>query len=236
MLSTIARSGVLATILACSALADPIAFGNPAFAGIRFGTPFSINWFGGDSTPVTIKLLTGNPAALNEVATLAASHPANVNPVSWIPTASDSIRAGQLYTLSIEQSGLTNYSPMFGIGASTAAPNQIHMAYGAPLPVGTGQYYAYRDVAAPAKRNVDNTGFVLPRYPLNTGTGIADSHAYATGTPGISGSGSGTGAMMRGARATTSPIDGPYNGGSRLALSAVTAVASAGCVLLLSWI
>ncbi|KAL9577122.1 MAG: hypothetical protein Q9212_006571 [Teloschistes hypoglaucus] len=237
MLSTTARSCVLATLLACSTLADPIAFGNPAFAGITFGAPFSIDWFGGDATPVTIKLLTGNPAALNEVATLAVSLPANVKPVSWTPTASDSIRPGQLYTLSIEQSGLTNYSPMFGIGASTTASNQIHMAYGAPLPVGTGHYYAYRDVEAPAKRNVDNTGFVLPRsLALNTGTGLADSHAYATGTPGISGSGSGTGAVIRGAQATTSPIEPPTGEGSRLGLGVVTAMASAGCVLLLSWV
>ncbi|KAL9579380.1 MAG: hypothetical protein Q9203_006717 [Teloschistes exilis] len=238
MLSTTARSCVLATLLACSALADPIAFGNPAFAGITFGAPFSIDWFGGDSTqPVTIRLVTGNPAAFNEVATLAASLPADIKPVSWTPTASDSIRAGQLYALSIEQSGLTNYSPMFGIAASSPASNQVRMAHGAPLPVGTAHYYAYRDVAAPAKRNVDNTGFVLPRsFPFSTGTGIPDSHAYATGTPGISGSGSGTGAMMRGAQATTSPIDnGASSGRARLALSAITAMASAGCVLWLSW-
>lgn len=131
---------------------------------------------------------------------------------------------------------MTNYSPMFGIAASNAASDRHHVAYGAPLPVGTGHYYAYRDAAAPVNRNVYNTGFVLPRsVAINTVTGIPDSRAYATGTPGISGSGSGTGGIMRGAQATTSPIDAAYNGGSRLALGVVTALASAGCVLLLSW-
>lgn len=50
MLSPIARSCFVAALLCTSALAQAIAFGNAAFAGISFGSPFSVNWFGGDGT------------------------------------------------------------------------------------------------------------------------------------------------------------------------------------------
>ncbi|KAL8686721.1 MAG: hypothetical protein Q9218_006915 [Villophora microphyllina] len=242
MLSTLARSCFVAAVFACSAIADAIAFGNPAFAGITFGSPFVIDLFGGDGTAVTIRLLTGNPAALTEVATLAAGAPAD-QVFTWTPAATDSIRPGQLYSLSVEQSGLTNYSPMFGISTPTAASGLFRVQYGAPLPVGTGHYYAIRNVAAPANANVynsefrlANTGFVLPRsIAVNTGTGTSAPRAYATGNAGISGSISGSGAALRGAGTTGSPIAAINHGGSRLALGAMMALVSASCVLLLLW-
>ena len=50
MLSSATGSCFVAALFCTLSLADPIAFGNPAFSGITFGRAFTISWFGGDGT------------------------------------------------------------------------------------------------------------------------------------------------------------------------------------------
>ena len=63
------------------------------------------------------------------------------SPFVWTPTASSTVRSGQLYYLSIHQGGTTNYSPMFGIMAA-AAKAQDEADFGALLPVGRQHHFA----------------------------------------------------------------------------------------------
>lgn len=204
MLSFIPRNCFAAALLCTLSLAEPIAFGNAAFAGITFGRPFTISWYGGDGTPVSIDLLSGNPASLQPVTTLTTSANYSGYAVSWTPVPSQSIQPGQLYALSIVQSGLTNYSPMFGISAATGVSDRVHAAYGAPIPIGTGRYYpiANREVQDHAEaHNSDvasifprNDGSVFPRhegsvFPRNDGSvfprnyGTIFQRDHVTGTP-----------------------------------------------------
>ncbi|KAL8710790.1 MAG: hypothetical protein Q9225_007222 [Loekoesia sp. 1 TL-2023] len=248
MLSSIARNCFAAALLFTPTLAEPIAFGNPAFAGITFGHPFTVSWFGGDGTPVSIDLLTGNAPNLQPVTTLTSNFSGSA--ISWTPIASQSVRTGQLYALSITQSGFTNYSPTFGIGASTASSRQMHGPYGAPVPIGTGRYYpiASRDVPGDSKvHNSDigffGTGAIFPRhYATGTPTESWISLAYMTGTE-ISlayPTGTSTGSIngLRGAAAKTSSSVAPIeNASQKLSLGwfAVVKFLSIGVVLLLLW-
>lgn len=148
------------------------------------------------------------------------------SPYRWTPVASKAIRSGQLYALSIEQSGLTNYSPMFGIGAH-AASDALQVQYGAPVPIGFGRYYPLENRAA--HNDNFNTGAVFPRtegifrhgHPTGTPVGTEVSPAYPTGTPAGSNAppahatGTSTGAvsgLSGAARATYSP---PITGGAQ---------------------
>ncbi|KAI4136710.1 MAG: hypothetical protein LQ341_005488, partial [Variospora aurantia] len=197
MLSSIAATCFTAALLSTSSLASSIAiaFGNPSFDGITFGHPYSITWFGGNGSPATIRLLTGNAAALSTIATLATD--VTASPYTWTPVASQNIPSGQMYALSIEQSGLTNYSPMFGIGQN-AAFDDFQVQYGVPVPIGFGRYYPLKNRAAPEEAkvhntegNVFNTGAVFPRtegvfhqtHATGTPIGTGVIPAYATGTP-----------------------------------------------------
>ncbi|KAL8831020.1 MAG: hypothetical protein Q9170_005470 [Blastenia crenularia] len=261
MLSSITRSCFTAALLFTSSLADSvaIAFANPAFAGITFGQPFTISWFGGDGTPVQIDLLTGNPAILQPVTTLASNYSGSA--ISWTPVPSQSIRSGQLYALSIVQSGLTNYSPMFGIGGSNAVSRQIFNSYGAPVPMGTGRYYpiASRVIQVHAKaHNSDfrlfNTEPILPRhYGTETPTGTGTPYVYGPGTevfyvaaptgtefPAAYATGTTTGSAdsHRGAALeSSSPIAPALSGSSKLSLGwfAVVKAVSSGMIALLLW-
>ncbi|KAI4173163.1 MAG: hypothetical protein LQ343_003090 [Gyalolechia ehrenbergii] len=284
MLSSITRSFFAAALLCTSSLANPIAFGNPAFAGISFGHPFTISWYGGDGTvrltihalrviehahlllltfcgqPVSIELLSGNPASLQPVTTLTSQcfsstcplifltpwFPGNYSgfAVSWTPVPSQSVRAGQLYALSIKQSGLTNYSPMFGISAVTAVSGREPAAYGAPVPIGIGRYYAIanRDVQDHAEVHNSEFGSIFPRQyatGTSTGSGIFHASATGTGTPIGYATGTSTGSIndFRGAAATASPV--PHIGEAQslgLGWSSVVKFLFAGFVSLLLWI
>lgn len=69
------------------------------------------------------------------------------SPYVWTPVASQSVRPGQSYALSIEQSRLTNYSPMFTIGSHAADYNQLQLQFREPVRIGTGHYYPLEDRA-----------------------------------------------------------------------------------------
>lgn len=70
------------------------------------------------------------------------------------------------------QSGLTNYSPFFSIGARAAAP-QLAPAIRAPLPIGTAGYY-------PLQKPMVHDDPAI--YPRNDATGGARRRDVATGT------------------------------------------------------
>ncbi|KAL8771031.1 MAG: hypothetical protein Q9209_003450 [Squamulea sp. 1 TL-2023] len=192
-------------------LADPIAFGNPTFNGIRFGVPFPLQWYGGDGTPVSIILNKGNPASLQQIGSVASEsllgrsfpQPASHNsssvgllssPYTWTPVASPVVQPGVSYVLSIVQSGLTNYSPPFSIGTGASAPALPHMArsYGVPLPAGSAVYYPVQkpmthDDPAIRPRN-GATGVALPRtgatgviVPRHAQSGSLPPGHYSTG-------------------------------------------------------
>lgn len=148
------------------------------------------------------------------------------SPYVWTPVASESVRPNQLYTLSIEQSGLTNYSPMFAIGGAAAAPaalDRMYAAYGVPLPVGTQHYFPLYKRGAPEAAKVHHSelqlfsGGIIPRSfainagaahtAISTGTGPVTPLAYATGyVPQLAyATGSGTGTGIRGGFAQTTP-------------------------------
>ncbi|KAL8696587.1 MAG: hypothetical protein Q9201_007583 [Fulgogasparrea decipioides] len=156
MLSSIANISLVAAVLYTAARADPIAFGNPSFTGITFGSPFSISWYGGDGTPVTINLLDGNPAALKNEA-VVATNVTGTNSFDWTPVISSNVQPGQPLVFQIVQSGLTNYSPTFSIAAPAQAATQLRARYGAPLPVGTAYHYPVRNHVAPKVANVYNS-------------------------------------------------------------------------------
>ncbi|KAL8649759.1 MAG: hypothetical protein Q9210_004208 [Variospora velana] len=285
MLSSIAATCFTAALLSTSSLASSIAiaFGNPSFAGITFGHPYSITWFGGNGSPATIRLLTGNAAALKTVATLASQFPflpffsqrhtladthfiaagVTASPYTWTPVASQSIRSGQLYALSIEQSDLTNYSPMFRIGKH-ATLDDFQLQYGVPVPIGFGRYYPLENRAAPdetkvhnTERNVFNTDSIFPRtervfhQPHATGTRIGTDviPAYATGTPARSNAplayatGTSTGSVsgLRGADMVPGmapqPIIEPASGAPTMSLGwpLVAQLISLACVSVLLW-
>ncbi|KAL9601427.1 MAG: hypothetical protein Q9219_002493 [cf. Caloplaca sp. 3 TL-2023] len=186
MLFSITRSYFAVALLCTSSLADAvaIAFGNPAFAGITFGQPFTITWFGGDGTPVQVDLLTGNPAKLLPVATLASNYSGTA--ISWTPILSEFVLPGGLYALSIVQSGLTNYSPMFGIQDSASRVGQVHAAHNAPVPMGTGRYYPVVKRVEQDNARVLNSdlgffgsGAIVPRHYT---TGIDHPADYITYT------------------------------------------------------
>ncbi|KAL9027033.1 MAG: hypothetical protein Q9196_004386 [Gyalolechia fulgens] len=213
MFSSIIRSCCAAALLWTLSLADPIAFGNPAFAGITFGHPFTVSWHGGDGTPVSISLLSGNAAGLKPVTTLTSNY--SGSSLSWTPVHSQSVRAGQLYALSIIQSGLTNYSPMFGISAATAVSDRVHAAYGAPVPVGTGRYYPIVDRELQNLAGVHHSefgsGFIFPRHHVTgTPTGSEISHAFATGTGTGTPIGYATGISTGSRAAAAAPSPVPY--------------------------
>ncbi|KAL8856546.1 MAG: hypothetical protein Q9178_006861 [Gyalolechia marmorata] len=94
------------------------------------------------------------------------------SPYTWTPVASKVVRPGVLYVLSIVQSGLTNYSPVFSIGASPSASglSLAGRVFDAPLPVGAaGQYPIPRPMEKDNATNSlfprhDATGVVFPRY------------------------------------------------------------------------
>ncbi|KAL8724516.1 MAG: hypothetical protein Q9181_006786, partial [Wetmoreana brouardii] len=153
---SIAGISLIAAVLYTAVRADPIAFGNPSFTDITFGSPFSISWYGGDGTPVTINLLDGNPAALKYEA-MVATNVTGTNIFGWTPVISSNVQPGQLVVLQIVQSGLTNYSPAFSITAPAQAALQLRARYGAPLPVGTAHYYPVRNHVAPKVANVYNS-------------------------------------------------------------------------------
>ncbi|KAL8758090.1 MAG: hypothetical protein Q9184_004034 [Pyrenodesmia sp. 2 TL-2023] len=183
MLSSISSSCFAAALLFVCALANPpaisIAFGNIAYTGITFGKTFSINWYGGDGTPATIRLLTGNAASMQTAATLASKLvgpvdtfsadkfcPAGLtaSPYLWTPVASQSVRPGQSYALSIEQSRLTNYSPMFTIGTHPAEYDQLRLPLRQPVRIGTGHYYPLKDRAVQHNGKAPNSDFgIFPR-------------------------------------------------------------------------
>ncbi|KAI4254407.1 MAG: hypothetical protein L6R42_007204 [Xanthoria sp. 1 TBL-2021] len=191
-----------AALLLTPSLAGPIAFGNPTFNTVRFGVPFPIQWYGGDGTPVTIILNSGNPAALQPVGSVASeslhqrsplgssSHNLSSagllsSPYTWTPVASNVVRPGVSYVLSIVQSGLTNYSPVFSIGARAAGPQLAH-AVRAPLPIGTAGYYPLQkptvqddpaiyprdDATGGIHRRHAATGIIVPQHGP---TGVAPS-------------------------------------------------------------
>ncbi|KAI4139559.1 MAG: hypothetical protein L6R39_006229 [Caloplaca ligustica] len=270
MLSFIAGSCFAAAFLFSSSTASfdqgppAIAFGNSYYTGITFGHPFSIKWFGGDGTPATIRLLGGNVAALQPVITLAAG--LTTSPYVWTPVASQSIRSGQPYVLSIEQSGLTNYSPWFTI-RHAQVDDQLREQHGAPVPFGPVRYYPLENRAAQDDAKVynsdvglHNTGSIFPRteaiFPRNegifrrhyvTGTPASPevSYAYATGTPTGSfkpvvyatGTSTGSADSLRGAaRMSSSPI-AYANAARKMDLGwSVVMLVSVPCVLLLLWI
>ncbi|KAL8897393.1 MAG: hypothetical protein Q9207_007235 [Kuettlingeria erythrocarpa] len=237
MLSSIAGGCFATAMLFASALASPpaisIAFGNMAFTGITFGRPFSINWYGGDGTPATIRLLTGNPARMQTAATLATG--LTESPYLWTPVASQSVPPGQSYALSIEQSRLTNYSPMFTIGSHAAEYDQLQLEFRDPVRLGTAHYYPLKDRAVQEDGKALNSDMAIdPRSEglfarheaTHIATGTVASLAFATGTPIGSGSslvsatGTSTGTVdtrMGAARASSSPI-GYANAGQALSL------------------
>lgn len=91
------------------------------------------------------------------------------------------MKPGVPYVLSIVQSGLTNYSPVFRIGTAAAAPALAYAAR-APVPIGTGGYYPVQkpmgqDHPAIHARN-DATGGVFPRHDA---TGTVLPRHYVTG-------------------------------------------------------
>ncbi|CAL8580605.1 hypothetical protein XPA_006327 [Xanthoria parietina] len=159
-----------ASLLLTPSLAGPIAFGNPTFNTVRFGVPFPIQWYGGDGTPVTIILNSGHPAKLQPVGSVTTGILSS--PYTWTPVASTVVRPGVPYVLSIVQSGLTNYSPFFSIGARAAAP-QLAPAIRAPLPIGTAGYY-------PLQKPMVHDDPAI--YPRNDATGGARRRDVATGT------------------------------------------------------
>lgn len=231
--------------------------------------------------PATIRLLGGNVAALQPVITLAGKFPCCFNrslaeilpaaglttsPYVWTPVASQSIRSGQPYVLSIEQSGLTNYSPWFTI-RHAQVDDQLREQHGAPVPFGPVRYYPLENRAAQDDAKVynsdvglHNTGSIFPRteaiFPRNegifrrhyvTGTPASPevSYAYATGTPTGSfkpvvyatGTSTGSADSLRGAaRMSSSPI-AYANAARKMDLGwSVVMLVSVPCVLLLLWI
>ena len=91
------------------------------------------------------------------------------------------MKPGVPYVLSIVQSGLTNYSPVFRIGTAAAAP-ALAYALHAPVPIGTAGYYPLQkpmgqDNPAILARH-DGTEGVFPRHDA---TGIIFPRHYATG-------------------------------------------------------
>ncbi|KAL8710620.1 MAG: hypothetical protein Q9220_004844 [cf. Caloplaca sp. 1 TL-2023] len=217
-------------LAATSSQAVAIAFGNPAFAGISFGHPFHVSWFGGDGTPATIELLTGNPRAMQKVATLATG--LTTSPYVWTPTASHSVRVGQLYVLSIIQSGLTNYSPVFGIAAAATQAKVVH----APLLGRYGNSSVFPGSEAMFMPAHMATGTIFPRSHA-TGTGFASTgmFPYATGTV--------SAGPSAGRAAAQTPSIGPSmilqekSGGLKLNVSVLLAtLVTVGCLLSLLWI
>ncbi|KAL8885826.1 MAG: hypothetical protein Q9215_006372 [Flavoplaca cf. flavocitrina] len=179
MLSSITTICFTAALFVTRSLAASIAFGNPTFNTINFGVPFSIQWYGGDGTPVTVILNSGNPAALQPVGSIATSLLSS--PYTWTPYASAVVKPGVPYVLSIVQSGLTNYSPVFRIGTAAAAP-ALAYALHAPVPIGTAGYYPLQkpmgqDNPAVHARH-DGTEGVFPRHDA---TGFIFPRHYATG-------------------------------------------------------
>ena len=91
------------------------------------------------------------------------------------------MKPGVPYVLSIVQSGLTNYSPVFRIGTAAAAPALAYAAR-APVPIGTGGYYPVQKPIGqdgPAIHARDHaTGGLFPRHDA---TGIIFPQHYATG-------------------------------------------------------
>ncbi|KAL8870008.1 MAG: hypothetical protein Q9174_003843 [Haloplaca sp. 1 TL-2023] len=174
--SSVVRGCGLAAMLGTPALAQKIAFGNPAFAGITFGQPFSVQWFGGNGSPVSIDLLTGNPASPQTVGTLATGLTAS--PFVWTPVASSTVRSGQLYYLSIHQGSDTNYSPMFGI-ITAAAKAQDNAEVGALLPVGRQHHFAIDK-----RNNEQPTGVHGSDNPCHTTSSsfftVYHGHTYST--------------------------------------------------------
>ncbi|KAL8923034.1 MAG: hypothetical protein Q9208_004846 [Pyrenodesmia sp. 3 TL-2023] len=259
MLSSISGGCFAAALLVASSLASPpaisIAFGNIAYTGITFGRPFSINWFGGDGTPATIRLLTGNAASMQTAATLATGLTAS--PYVWTPAASQSVRPGQSYALSIEQSRLTNYSPMFTIGSPAADYHQLRLPLREPVRIGTGHYYPLEDRAVDDGKALNSDAGIFPRShgliartegsfhqdgATATPTGTVASLAHATGT--LMGSlvhatGTSTGSiesLQEAARASPSPI-GYANAGHTLSLGPMVArFVMLGSLLALLWV
>lgn len=91
------------------------------------------------------------------------------------------MKPGVPYVLSIVQSGLTNYSPVFRIGTAAAAPALAYAVH-APVPIGTAGYYPLQkpmgqDNPAIHARH-DGTEGVFPRHDA---TDIIFPRHYATG-------------------------------------------------------
>ncbi|KAL8813855.1 MAG: hypothetical protein Q9223_006885 [Gallowayella weberi] len=182
----------VAAMLFNSSLADriAIAFGNIAFNGMTFGTPFHLKWFGGDGTPVDIILNQGHPLNLQAVGSVATG--LTTTSYSWTPVASKVVKPGVPYVLSIVQSGLTNYSPYFTIAARPAASGLLNAAR-EPLPVNAAGYYPIPRPQAPEdnlSNNIfpDATGAPYPRrdatgviIPRNGPTGVMIPRRDATG-------------------------------------------------------
>ncbi|KAL8917350.1 MAG: hypothetical protein Q9172_005890 [Xanthocarpia lactea] len=115
--------------------------------------------------PISIILNDGNLTALQPVGSVATGLLSS--PYNWTPVASKVIRPGVQYVLSIVQSGLTNYSPVFSIESGLSLAERV---FGAPLPVGAaGHYRIQRPMEKDNATNTlfsrhDATGVILPRY------------------------------------------------------------------------
>ncbi|KAL8685645.1 MAG: hypothetical protein Q9224_005736 [Gallowayella concinna] len=167
MLFSICSICFVAAMLFTPSLADriAIAFGNIAFNGMTFGTPFNLRWFGGDGTPATIILNQGHPLNLQPVGSVATGLLSTS--YSWTPVASQVVKPGVPYVLSIVQSGLTNYSPYFTIAAHPGA-SELFNAARVPLPVGAPGYYPSPRPQTPENNGIDGiffdpTGTIFPR-------------------------------------------------------------------------
>ncbi|CAF9938492.1 hypothetical protein IMSHALPRED_000818 [Imshaugia aleurites] len=114
MFLSMARLSLMAAAVLLPLYVQAVKFVVDSFEGIAVGQPFILTWWG-DNSPVTIKLLQGDPKALDPVVTIASNVAGDS--YTWTPTT---IPAGT-YVLSITQGTETNYSPQFPV-ANTFTP------------------------------------------------------------------------------------------------------------------
>ncbi|KAG0637957.1 Ser-Thr-rich glycosyl-phosphatidyl-inositol-anchored membrane family-domain-containing protein [Tuber brumale] len=94
---------------------NPITF--PAGGTIGSGSRITIRWTPSTQNPVTLVLRKGRGANSNTITTIASEIP-NSGSYDWTP--SPSLPVGDDYSIQIISGGLTNYSPVFGIGPLTS--------------------------------------------------------------------------------------------------------------------
>ncbi|KAL9623174.1 MAG: hypothetical protein Q9160_002489 [Pyrenula sp. 1 TL-2023] len=168
MLRLLATCAVLAT----AATAQGIALTQWPSIAVA-GNAYDIRWSGGDGSPVTIKLLTGNTANLQTVSTLTTN-----NIFSWI--VPQSTTAGPNFALSIQDNSPNNINYI--------GPIELQGGSGNPISGSTSVQNAIPSVVGDSAVGAGAAGTAMPVYNATTtvcptGTPAASNGPKAAAAP-----------------------------------------------------